>query len=139
MAQQKNRFADILLGPHPRLLKAEDRRGARLFAALALIDAILTGVALLCINFMYTALQGRSIWEGQDSRIVIASAAIISRRTFSGGSHSEGQHPTLRGAGDFQNGYRKTGVAKPSVTGFVTSLAMGVPPARREGEFFLDS
>jgi len=77
MARQKNRFVDILLGPHPRLLKIEDRRGARLFAALALIDAILTGVALLCINFMYTALQGRSIWGGQDSRIVIASAAII--------------------------------------------------------------
>jgi PAS domain S-box-containing protein len=77
MMRRGRSIAEILFGPHPRIARSEDRRGARLFASLTLIQAVIVGVVLVAITFIYRALESRSIWADQDTWVVVAGMAVI--------------------------------------------------------------
>jgi two-component system, cell cycle sensor histidine kinase and response regulator CckA len=77
MAEKRIWLVELLIGAGSPRIKSEDRRSARLLATLILIHAFLALVSLLAISQLYGAIDGRSIWEGADTWIVVASAAIM--------------------------------------------------------------
>jgi two-component system, cell cycle sensor histidine kinase and response regulator CckA len=72
-----NRLLDALMGPHPRITEPEDRRGARLFAALMLIQLALVVCGLIAINVVWKSLEGHAIWGDRDAWVVMSGALLI--------------------------------------------------------------
>jgi two-component system cell cycle sensor histidine kinase/response regulator CckA len=65
-----------LTGPHARIISAADRRGARLLAALTLVQATGITAAVVAVNIQWVALRGTPIWGDLDAIIVVAGALL---------------------------------------------------------------
>ena len=66
-----------LVAPHPRITTSEDRRKARLFAILMLVQIGIVVAGLLGTNQAMAVTQGRGIWDDLDAWVVIGGLGAI--------------------------------------------------------------
>lgn len=65
-----------LIEPHPRITGGDDRRGARLFAALMLSHIVLGALVLVQTDVMWRRLRGHSVWADLDTIVILAGLAV---------------------------------------------------------------
>jgi two-component system, cell cycle sensor histidine kinase and response regulator CckA len=71
------RLVTFLLGPHPRVRGNEDRRGARLFSGLIIVQVLLISAALFVINAVWVALEQHAIWSDPDGWVVMGGTVVL--------------------------------------------------------------
>jgi len=66
----------MLLEPHPHIVDSDDRRGARLFAALMLSHIVLGALVLVQTDVMWRRLRGHSVWADLDTIVIVVGLLV---------------------------------------------------------------
>ena len=71
------RLLAVLVAPSSRITDPDARLGARLFSTLMLAHVVLVSITIGAISTYWTHATGGSIWDDEDTVVVLAAVAII--------------------------------------------------------------
>jgi len=78
MAAAWRRLWDLAVEPHRSITAPEDRDGARLFAILIIVHALVVLSFLAVLDWVKLHSEGRSIWVDEDTAVILGGAALLS-------------------------------------------------------------